>query len=326
MIFSGASGSAYRRIQILARFLGAIVFLAYIVILMNRKCADQLAIHIRQGDADSAFAGVDGSSAVAGDVACDPAVLLPGCASQEKSRVADGADLSGRDVFADVVRIDTGSDRRCRRRLLSIPTDPGTLAAVELSFEAIAQNSCRADCGGDRDCVRNCLRLAGGARLYLRIGIIAFLETVAGPVRISDYSPGIEIYQYVATHTGASDYVLEIPYGGGINFASGRPNPIFDTMLFNMEIPPQYQQRDVERMEERPPKLVVAQDSPRFGTNFSFGAEGNRACICPRVVWKPDRPSFNLDHIYPLVGYIARNYHPVLRAGGKVILERNGLH
>ena len=168
-------------------------------------------------------------------------------------------------------------------------------------------------------------RLAGGASL-LTDRNYRTLDTAAGAVRISDYSPAIEIYRYVAAHTAESDYVLEIPYGGGINFASGRRNPIFDTMLFNMEIPREYQQQDLERMERQPPKLIVAQDAPRFGTNFSFGAAGNRACVCPRLVWEPDRPSFDPDYVYPLVDYIARNYYPVLHVGGKVILERKQLH
>ena len=165
-------------------------------------------------------------------------------------------------------------------------------------------------------------RLLGGSFLFTDRNYRT-LETAAGSVRISDYAPAIDIYRYVEAHTARSDYVLEIPYGGGINFASGRPNPIFDTMLFNMEIPPEYQRKDLERIKERAPKLIIAQDAPRLGTNFSFGIAGNRACVCPLLVWIPDRPSWNPDYVYPLVDYIARNYRPVARIGGKVILEPN---
>jgi hypothetical protein len=166
-------------------------------------------------------------------------------------------------------------------------------------------------------------RLAGGASL-LTDGNYRTLETAAGPVRISDYAPAIEIYSYVVAHTAPSDFVLEIPYGGGIDFASGRRDPIFDTMLFNLEIPPRYQQQDLQHMHLGPAKLIVASDSPHLGVNFSFGAEGNRACVCPRLVWVPDQPSYDPNYVYPLVEYIARNYHPVLRIGGKLILEKNG--
>jgi hypothetical protein len=165
-------------------------------------------------------------------------------------------------------------------------------------------------------------RLAGGAALFTSKDYRA-LDTAAGTVQISDYSPGIEIYRYVAAHSSPSDDVLELPYGGGLNFASGRRNPIFDTMLYNMEIPPEFQQRDLDRMERNKPKLVVAQDAPRFGMNYSFGIPGNRACVCPRLVWIPDRPSWNPDYVYPLAGYLEMNYHAVWRGGGKVILERN---
>jgi hypothetical protein len=165
-------------------------------------------------------------------------------------------------------------------------------------------------------------RLPGGSFLFSDRNYRT-LETVAGSVKISDHVPGIDIYRYVAAHTSPSDYVLEIPYGGGINFASGRPNPIFDTMLFNMEIPPEYQRQDLERIKQRAPKLIIAQDGPRLGANFSFGIAGNRACVCPHLVWTPDRPSFDPDYVYPLIDYILRNYHPAARIGEKLILEPN---
>jgi len=165
-------------------------------------------------------------------------------------------------------------------------------------------------------------RVPGGSFLFSERNYRT-LETAAGAVRISDYAPGIDIYRYVEAHTAPSDYVLELPYGGGINFASGRPNPIFDTMMFNMQIPAEYQRKDLERMVPRAPKLIIAQDSPRLGTNFSFGSAGNRACVCPRLVWIPDVPSWDPDYVYPLVEYIARNYRPAARIGGKVILEPN---
>ncbi len=165
-------------------------------------------------------------------------------------------------------------------------------------------------------------RLLGGSSLLTERNYHT-LETVAGAVKISDYSPAIEIYRYIAAHTAPSDYVLEIPYGGGVNFTSGRRNPIFDTMLVNMQIPPEYQQKDLERIKQRKPKIIIAEDLPRLGTNFSFGAVGNRACVCPRLVWMPDRPSWDPDYIYPLVDYITRNYRPAIRIGGKMILEPN---
>jgi hypothetical protein len=113
---------------------------------------------------------------------------------------------------------------------------------------------------------------------------------------------------------------LELPYGGGINFASGRPNPIFDTMLFGMAIPPIYQQLDLRLIRERKPKVIIAEDSPQFGTYFGYGLKGNRSCVCPRLVWMPDRPSWNPSIVYPVVDYILSHYRPAVKLGGKVIL------
>ncbi len=165
-------------------------------------------------------------------------------------------------------------------------------------------------------------RLVGGAPLFTHRNYRT-LETAAGVVEISDYSPGIEVYRYIAKHTSPSEYVLELPYGGGIDFAARRRNPVFDTMLFNMEIPREYQQEDLDRIAERRPKFIVVEDLPRFGTNFSFGAAGNRACACPRLVWMPDRLSWDPDYVYPMVAYIVHNYHPAERIGRKMILEAN---
>jgi hypothetical protein len=121
-------------------------------------------------------------------------------------------------------------------------------------------------------------RLLGGSFLFTD-GNYRILDTAAGSVKISDYAPAIDVYRYVVSHTAPSDYVLELPYGGGLNFASRRPNPIFDTMLFNMQIPPEYQRKDLERIEQGGPALIVAQDAPRLGTNFSFGIAGHRTVI-----------------------------------------------
>ena len=162
-------------------------------------------------------------------------------------------------------------------------------------------------------------RIIGGASLLTGHNYRS-LETEAGTVKIADHIPGVDIYHYVISHTSPSDYVLELPYGGGVNFASGRRNPAFDTQLFGMAMPPVYRQLDLQRIRERRPKLVIAEDSPEFGTYYGYGLKGNRSCVCPRLVWIPDRPSWDPDFIYPVVAYIAHNYRPTMRFGSKVIL------
>jgi len=204
--------------------------------------------------------------------------------------------------------------------MLSLPFGARPLSAVELSFKGLSEIPAMLIVG----ClimVYGAARVPGGSFLFSDRNYRT-LETAAGAVRISDYAPGIDIYRYVAAHTAPSDYVLELPYGGGINFASGRPNPIFDTMMFNMQIPAEYQRKDLERMVQRAPKLIIAQDSPRLGTNFSFGSEGNRACVCHG--WSGSRTCLRGPGLcVPVVEYIARNYRPAARIGGKVILEPN---
>src|SRR5258708_36305985 len=106
----------------------------------------------------------------------------------------------------------------------------------------------------------------------------------------------------------------EMPSG---NDDHGRAGSLLTTAVGHVPAPVQHQH------SETAPKLIIAQDSPRLGTNFSFGIAGNRACVCPLLVWTPDRRSFDPDYVYPLIEYIARNYHPVARIGGKVILEPN---
>jgi hypothetical protein len=163
------------------------------------------------------------------------------------------------------------------------------------------------------------IRLIGGASL-LTAGQYHTLETEAGRVRITDYDTAAEIYAYVTAHTAKSDYVLELPYGGGVNFASGRPSPIFDTQLYGMAMPARYQEMDLRRIQERKPKLIIVEDSPQFGTYYGYGLKGNRACVCPRLVWMPDRPSWDPSVVYPVVQYISRHYRPALRIGGKAVL------
>jgi len=34
--------------------------------------------------------------------------------------------------------------------------------------------------------------------------------------------------------------------------------------MFNMQIPAEYQRKDLERMVQRAPKLIIAQDSPAW--------------------------------------------------------------
>lgn len=146
------------------------------------------------------------------------------------------------------------------------------------------------------------------------------LRTAAGLVPIPAGTPAAQIYSYVTANTSTSDYVLELPYGGGINFASHRPSPIFDTQLFGMAMPEKHQEMDLRQIQQHRPRIIVVDDSPQFGTYYGYGLKGNRACVCPRLVWMPDRMSWNPSVTYPVVDYISRHYRAALRVAGKAVL------
>ena len=149
------------------------------------------------------------------------------------------------------------------------------------------------------------------------------LQTAAGTVRVLNYKIDSTVYQYVMAHTTPDDYLLEVPYGGGLNFSTGRRSPIYTTQLEGMGWAPDYQQRDLDLFLRHPAALVIAIDRPALGTNWSFGLVGNRMCACPRLVWEPDQPNWRPNYVYPLIRYVQEHYHAAAKIGDKVILAPN---
>src|SRR5260370_29218479 len=120
-------------------------------------------------------------------------------------------------------------------------------------------------------------------------------------------------------HTAPDDYVLALPYGGGLNFASGRRYPIFDVQLSGLGVPPYYEQLDLDLIRRRPPRLVIGQDEPHLGTYWGYGQKGDRACPCPRLVWAPHRPLWDPNHLLLVAAFIQAHYHPVEKIGNKLL-------
>ena len=149
------------------------------------------------------------------------------------------------------------------------------------------------------------------------------LQTAAGSVRLLNYKIDAAAYEYVMAHTNPDDYVLELPYGGGLNFATGRRSPIYTTQQQGMGWSPEYQQRDLDLFLRHPAALVIGSDGPTLGTNWSYGLPGNRMCACPRLVWEPDQPNWKPNYVYPLIRYLTEHYRVATRVGDKVILEPN---
>ncbi len=147
------------------------------------------------------------------------------------------------------------------------------------------------------------------------------LQTNAGTVKLLNYDTDSKVYNFVMQHTSQSDYVLDVPYGGGVNFATGRRYPIFNVQLFGLGVPVNYEQLDVSMMRQHLPKLIIGQNEGGLGIYWGLGNKGERACPCPRLVWKPHRMSWDPKHLMPLVAYIADHYQRVATIGDKVLLS-----
>jgi hypothetical protein len=164
------------------------------------------------------------------------------------------------------------------------------------------------------------IRVAGGWSDLLSDRNYGVLDTPAGSVKLLNYDTDAQVYLYVMTQTKADDYLLDIPYGGGMNFATGRPSPIFTTQLAGMGWPPEFQQRDLDLLARHPPRVIVAQNEANFGTYWGFGQRGDRACSCPRLVWEPGTASWDPNYVFPLVKYIQKYYKIRARVGDKILL------
>jgi hypothetical protein len=164
------------------------------------------------------------------------------------------------------------------------------------------------------------MRLAGAWPDMLSNEKYGLLDTPAGSVKLLNFDVDAQVYRYVMDHTATNDYLLDLPYGGGMNFATGRPSPIFTTQLAGMGWAPEFQQRDLDAFIRHPPRLIVAQDQTNFGTYWGFGLRGDRACTCPRLVWAPSGASWNPNYVFPLVTYINKHYEIRARVGDKILL------
>ncbi|HLJ46002.1 MAG TPA: hypothetical protein VKU01_08340 [Bryobacteraceae bacterium] len=162
------------------------------------------------------------------------------------------------------------------------------------------------------------LRIGGGYSILLSNSRYTALQTNSGAVRLLDDDGSAEIYRYVAAHTGPDDTVVELPYGGGIDFAAARKSPVFTTEFTQLRMPDRYQQQDLARILAHPPAFVVVDRAPNYGTTYGYKA--NMRCPCPRIVWEPDEPSWDPNVVNPIVPYIEGKYLPVLTLEYKMIL------
>jgi energy-converting hydrogenase Eha subunit E len=162
------------------------------------------------------------------------------------------------------------------------------------------------------------LRLAGAYPSMFSNARYYSLSTEAGIVRLSDGGVSAQIYRYIVENTKPSDVVLDLPYGGGFNFASGRPGATFTSQFRQLRMPVEYQQRDLDQVINRKPRVVIATDDIHYAS--FWGHNANMNCTFPRLQWIPTEPSWDPDYVFPVIRYIEQYYKPVRRVGGKLIL------
>lgn len=146
------------------------------------------------------------------------------------------------------------------------------------------------------------------------------LLTEAGWVKLSDNGASAEIYRFAVAHTQPGDLVLEIPYGGGINFAARRSSPLFTTQFQQLRMPERYLRQDLRQIQARPPKVVIADNQPRFGATYGYRAA--MGCPFPYLLWEPNRPSWDPSVALPAVNYIENHYRVAAQVTNKLLLVR----
>ena len=166
--------------------------------------------------------------------------------------------------------------------------------------------------------VYSLVRLVGGYPVLFSDRPYRPLATESGIVKLSDNGVSAWIYRYVVEHTRPEDYVLDVPYGGGVNFAARRRSPLFTTQFVQLRMPSHYLAGDLANIQANPPKVVIADDQPRFGC--TYGYQANMGCPFPRLVWEPDQPAWDPSVALPVVTYVENHYRVERRANNKVLL------
>jgi hypothetical protein len=156
-----------------------------------------------------------------------------------------------------------------------------------------------------------------GAALMTARPAYTDLKTPAGTVRLLDPATSGGIYRYVAEHTSGNEPVLDIAYGGAVNFALRRESPIYSTQFSALAPPQRYLDLDLERFRAHPPKLIIAASQADFEATYGLCAE--TGCMFPKLVWRPTRLACEPDRKFPVLEFIKLNYAPVARFGEKTI-------
>lgn len=147
------------------------------------------------------------------------------------------------------------------------------------------------------------------------------LQTRAGTLfaNKADAEVYARLYPYLEERLAEREGLVELGYGGGWMFALHSRSPFFLTQTYLYAPSESRLAQEKTRLEISRPRLVVAPDSAdgRWGL---WGIPGNFGCTFPRIAWRTDVPSERPDIRFPAVDYIRRNYVPVMRIPGRVVV------
>lgn len=135
------------------------------------------------------------------------------------------------------------------------------------------------------------------------------IQTQAGKVLVSDGSSG-PVYRYLEQNSQASDAVADLAYGGGLQFALQRRNPLFTTQFAVFRPSATVRRRDLEFLSARPARFVVSR--PNLAVGYGTPAF---ACSFPAIEWR--QPPFpRPEESFPVVDWIRERYAPVFTTPG----------
>lgn len=163
--------------------------------------------------------------------------------------------------------------------------------------------------------------LYGGARLvsmYQSYRGILFtsLETEAGPVRLRDFEHGAAMYEAVQAQTKPGDRILEVPFGGGLVFASQRKSSLFLTQFVGLAPSGFIEEIDKNKLLAAPPHLVIANRAPKLGAGKGVAL----GCGFPHFMFAPPDHDPQTEPEQPSLAMIQANYRVVQVIGDREFL------
>jgi hypothetical protein len=143
------------------------------------------------------------------------------------------------------------------------------------------------------------------------------LNTLAGTVRVADRASAA-VYADVLHETQLTDRVLDVAYGGGINFAARRASPAFSTQWWYLLPAQKYVDQDMAQFAQHPPRLVIANELADYGA--AFGVISPTRCSFPRLVWRPDELAYDPTRRFAVIDHIKARYQIAFAYDGVMVL------